>query len=512
MRSAVAAAITLGIALLVVNFARFGADWPAQDFRAYIAQHGLSVWSNAWYGGIALPGYSVLYPPLAAVSGSSAVGVASVTLAAWFAAQLGPSRGGLPAVAFCSAVTLCLIDSLVVGQVTFLLGVAFAAGALVALRANRRWWTALGAAGASLGSPLAGLFLVFAALALLRTYGWRRVALLAPALLGSAVTAVTDAGGGPFPYKAPTLEAVAICCGLILLLTDRRDRAVRDFALWYVGISAVLFLFANPVGTNLGRLGKLAVLPLAVLYLVVRTLPPWRRLGVVVGVGLAAYWSLIPLFTSLDNGRHDPGRPVAYYRGLLGFLQTQNPVNGRLEIPFTRTHTESNWVARSFPLARGWERQIDLGENNVLYKPLTPTTYRRWLDKNAVSLVATSTLEPDGGGKPEARLLQHPPSYLQPVWRDDHWRVWRVVNPQPIADGAARLTGLGPASLTLRFDRAGSSVVRVRASPMWEVSAGPASLYRTKDGWLDVRSSSAGGVTLRARVTFALLDPTDRLR
>src|SRR5881392_3710481 len=59
-RCAATAAVTLVLALLAIAFARFGADWPAQDFRAWVAQHGLSVWTNAWYGGSALPGYSVL--------------------------------------------------------------------------------------------------------------------------------------------------------------------------------------------------------------------------------------------------------------------------------------------------------------------------------------------------------------------------------------------------------------------------------------------------------------------
>jgi hypothetical protein len=512
LRSAVVAVLTCAIATLVVFYARFGADWPAQDFRAYVARHGLSVWTNSWYAGSALPGYSVLYPPLAALIGSSAVGVVSATAAAAFGALLAPQRTRVLDGAFCAAVMLCVLECLVIGQTTFLLGAAFGAAALAALRDGRHAATAVAAAGCSLASPLAGLFLIMGGLGLSRSYGWRRVARLAPGLLGAAVAAVMDSGGGPFTYRLVTLGAISLFCGIALALTDRSDAGLRDFACWYLLIAAAAFVVANPVGANLNRLGKLVALPLAIFYLATRTLPTWRRIGVVAGIGLAAWWSLIPLVTAVRWGAHDPGRDVAYYRGLLGYLSKQDPTAGRIEIPFTRTHTEAYWVGRSFPLARGWERQVDLGENDVLYSRLSAASYRRWLDDHAVSMVGVSTLEPDIGGQPEVDLLRHPPSYLRPAWHDRHWRVWRVVHPTPLADGPARVTSAGQASVELRFREPGSSLLRVRASPMWMVDDGDASLTRTSDGWLRVRTDRAGDVTLHARLTWALLDPANDLR
>lgn len=511
-RSACTAVATLLFALLVVEFARFGADWPAQDFRAYVAQHGLSVWTNAWYAGSAVPGYSVLFPPLAAVLGSSGVGVLSATAATAFGAALAPSASTRYVVAFCAAVLVSVLECLVIGQTTFLLGVAFAAGALVALRADRPVLVAVAALASSLASPLAGLFLIFGGLALLHSCGWRRALLFAPAAVGSAVAALVDSGGGPFTYRLVTLAAISTFSAVALLLTDRSDRTVRDFACWYFAIAAVAFVVANPVGANLNRLGKLVALPLAVYYFASRPLPAWRRAGVLVAAALAAWWSLIPLVSAVRWGAHDPGRHVAYYRGLLGYLRTQHPIDGRVEIPFTRTHRESYWVARSFPLARGWERQVDLGENKVLYSRLSASTYRRWLDDNAVSMVALSTLEPDIGGRPEADLLQRPPTYLHLVWRDEHWRVWKVIDPTPIANDPARVTELGQASIRLHFAHRGTSLVRMRSSPMWQVTDGSARLTRSADGWLLVTSERSGDVVLRAGLNWAVLDPTNHLR
>jgi len=449
VRCAATAAATLVLALLVVAYARFGADWPAQDFRAWVAQHGLSVWTNAWYGGSALPGYSVLYPPLAAALGSSAVGVLSATAAAALGATLAPDRRRWSA-AFCAAVVLCVLECLVIGQTTFLLGVAFAALALVGLRSRRPGLAVTGAALSSLASPLAGVFLIFGGLGLLRVLGWRRVLPLAAGLLGSLVAAVVDSGGGPFTYRLVTLLAIAAFAAGTFAITDRNDRGLRDFALWYVAVSAAAFVVANPVGANLNRLGKLVALPLAVYYLATKALPRRRRVAAVLAVVLAAWWSLIPFVTAVRWGVDDPGRHLAYYRGLLGYLRGQDPTAGRLEIPFTRTHTEAYWVARSFPLARGWERQVDLGENDVLYHPLTAADYRRWLDENAVALVATSTLEPDVGGANETRLLRHPPAYLHEVWHDAHWRVWRVAGSRPLASAPASVTAQPPPATSTR--------------------------------------------------------------
>jgi hypothetical protein len=82
----------LALACLIAWFAKWGPDWPAQEYRAWTVQHfGLTAWSNFWYSGVALPGYSVLYPAVAAALGTSLTGVAAVLLAAAAAAGLGPA-------------------------------------------------------------------------------------------------------------------------------------------------------------------------------------------------------------------------------------------------------------------------------------------------------------------------------------------------------------------------------------------------------------------------------------
>ena len=58
--------------------------------------------------------------------------------------------------------------------------------------------------------------------------------------------------------------------------------------------------------------------------------------------------------TAISRSFGDESSRPAYYAGLTGFLQTQDPDRSRLEIPTLRQHWEAYYVARDFPIARGW--------------------------------------------------------------------------------------------------------------------------------------------------------------
>src|SRR5947207_13559755 len=59
------------------------ADFAAQAFRSDLfADHGFLIWNNYWYAGHYLPGYSLLFPPLAAALGPRLVGAFSAVVAA----------------------------------------------------------------------------------------------------------------------------------------------------------------------------------------------------------------------------------------------------------------------------------------------------------------------------------------------------------------------------------------------------------------------------------------------
>src|SRR5439155_24330503 len=91
-----------------------------------------------------------------------------------------------------------------------------------------------------------------------------------------------------------------------------------------------------------------------------------------------------------------PSAQSSYYRPHLGFLFRTDPARALVEIPFTRSHWEAAEVAPHFPLARGWERQADIGRNGLFYDGvLNEVTYATWLTERAVAFVALPDAKPD---------------------------------------------------------------------------------------------------------------------
>src|SRR5919106_370600 len=100
------------------------ADLAAQTFRTELFEaHGFEVWSNAWYGGIHLPGYSLLFPALASVLGIRLVGAIAAVASAWlFAALVRPRYGDRAGLAVW-LLGLGAATNLFAGRLTFALGV-----------------------------------------------------------------------------------------------------------------------------------------------------------------------------------------------------------------------------------------------------------------------------------------------------------------------------------------------------------------------------------------------------
>lgn len=502
-------ALEIVVAAFIAVVARWGPDWPAQEFRAWSANHvGLTAWTNQWYSGEALPGYSVIYPAVSSLLGAPLTGLLAVAAAAAGASRLAPPGGRYRQVGYRMSVAVVLAADLVIGQIPYLLGVAFGVWALWGLRARHPGLATALSAACSLASPLTGAFLLLAAPAIATAYGWRRALPFGAGIAGVAIAALYGGAGGPFPFLGRIFIYVAAFAILCVVLTSREDRAIRVLGITYGMAAIALFVVANPVGGNIARLGQLIALPM--LWHVVPRLRWRRRAAVLPLVALAALWPVWPSMTSIVRGSVDPSRSQPYYAGLLAFLRSQDPRGGRLEVVFTREHWESLYVAQTFPLARGWERQTDMGTNRVLYHRITAAAYRQWLDVNGVSLVALPNVAIDFGGKPEAALLRRPPSYLTPIWHDRNWQVWRVRGARGLVTGPASISSLGAASFVLDFTRRGTATVRIRANGMWAVTNGDGCVESDRRGWLTVAAAAPGRLTLRARIGFGALSSGTR--
>ena len=258
------------------------------------------------------------------------------------------------------------------------------------------------------------------------------------------------------------------------------------------------FLVPTAVGGNAARLGALFTGPL----LVCVPLRGARRTAVLATVPLLLYWQLMPPVRDFSLSAGDPSTQTSYYAPLLAELG-RRPL-GRVEVPTTRSHWEARDLAdRGVPLARGWQRQLDRQRNALFYVGrLTAAGYRGWLRDNAVRWVALPDVPLDDSARQEAALLRAGVPGVRQVWRGRHWRLFSVSGTPPMATGA-RLVGLAPESFTLRVRTAGRSLVRVRWSPYWGLTAGAGCVRRAAGGWVEVKALRGGTVSVGQRFSLA---------
>ena len=505
-RPEILTAILCGIVLAI---GQRGPDLPAQAYRVFLVRHhGLVAYDTHWYAGHPLPGYSLLFPPLAAFLGPRLVGaLACIAGTALFARLLrGRARGGDDLAIIWFAV-VSVVD-LIVGRLPFALGLTLGIGALVAVKEHRRWWAWGLAILCACASPLAGAYLLIAAAAWWPDVRSRAVP-LSGALIGIMAAALFGEGGW-FPYPWTTLLIIMILVVGGLIVVPRDQRLVRRGLLVYAAASTVLFPFNNPIGGNMIRLGAMVGGPVIALG-VLRARGPWfgvdRRwvLGVV-SIPLLI-WGFAPLPTAFAVGRDNPSAHSSYYAGLLRYLDAHGIAAGRLEVPLTDSRWEADYLATHVSLARGWERQVDRGRNDVLYNVnLSAAAYHQWLLDNGVRWVALPDVALDDSEKGEGRLLgDHTPSYLKLVWSNRHWKLWAVKDARPIVSGAAKLVKLGISSIDLQATGKGAAVVLVRWTKFWRVDIGQACIAPTPDGWTQVDIQQPGLIRISADVNIGSL-------
>jgi hypothetical protein len=218
-------------------------------------------------------------------------------------------------------------------------------------------------------------------------------------------------------------------------------------------------------------------------------------------------WGFAPLPTAFAVGRDNPSAHASYYVGLLRYLDAHHGAAGRLEVPLTESRWEADYLAAKVSLARGWERQVDRGRNDVLYNGnLSAKAYYQWLLANGVRWVALPDVPLDDSEKGEGRLLgDHTPPYLNLVWQNQHWKLWAVRDARPIVSGPARLVNLGISSIDLQATSKGTAVVLVRWTRFWRVTGGQACIAPTTDGWTQVEVQQPGPIRISTDVNLGSL-------
>ncbi|WP_372347375.1 hypothetical protein [Streptomyces sp. KL116D] len=471
-----------------------GGDLAAQEAWArFAADHGASAYNLFWYGGMHTANYSLISPYLMAEIGVRPVTVTSGLVAAWLGAVLVVRTGIARPVGPAVLLSLALWCNVASGRTTFALGLAFGLGACVLLRGRPAHPAAvLCAALATMASPVAGLFLaVVGAGHLLVRDWWRAAVCMAPPALVVAATTLL------FPFKGeqlmpqdriwpPVLFALAA-----VVAAPARWRVTRWAAAVYALGTVVTYLVPSPVGTNVERLAELAA-P-AVLLAALRTPGLRRTRAVLLAVALVLSSAWVAQKTA-DDLRVSTRVPTwaAETGGVVRELRRLGADRTRVEVIPARNHREATALAPYVNMARGWNRQLDIERGRLFYDgSFSAATYRAWLDRWAVGFVVLPEGRPDGFAEQEAAFVRRGIRYLEPVWRDPHWRVYRVRDAVPLVSAPATVVRSDGARVTVRFPRAGTATLRVAYSP-WLKAEGGCLTVRRRGEFTELVAPAAG--------------------
>ncbi|MDP9227775.1 MAG: hypothetical protein M3M99_01835, partial [Actinomycetota bacterium] len=420
------------------------ADHAAQVFRSGLFEsEGLSAWNNLWFGGHHLPGYSLLFPPLAALIGPRLLGVLAIVAASLLFAGIAYRRWGerarLGVIWFAAGSSI----SLFTGRLAFSLGIAIALGAVLAAQTGKRPLAVVLAVLCPLASPVAGLFLVCGAVAQALAERRRAGLELAAAALSTVVlVALAFPEGGSEPFVFSSFQPALLIALAVFLAIPKEERMLRYGVAAYGGALALAFLIDSPMGGNATRMGSLFLGPVLAFGL-------WRRqrFALLLLAPLLIYWQWSPVVRDLETVHAQPSVEADYYAPVRDYLRgvTRNE-QYRVEVLPAAHHWEAAYVPRGIYIARGWERQLDRKLNSLFYRddnePLTAAEYRDWLDDLAVGFIAVPDAPLDYAGEAEARLISQGLPYLEQAFTSRDWTVYKVVDPEPLAVGAGDLVKL----------------------------------------------------------------------
>lgn len=489
-------------------------DLPAHLLRSKLfSAEGFGLWNNWWYGGAHDVLYSVLFPPIAAATSPQLAAAVAATATAGLFEPLARRRFGPDAWLGSLWFALGTATSLYTGRLTFAFGLLPAVATVLALQRRQPWLASGLGLLTALCSPVAAVFAALGGGAFTSAawIGERRLraglpglAIVVCSLLPVGLLAIAFPEGGTEPFAFSTLWPLPLIAIGLLLVIPKDDYTFLCGVVLYTAGCVVAYLAPTAVGSNAARLGDLLAGPLAALFC-------WpRRWKLLLAVSLPLlYIQCYAPIRDLTNASGQAADSPSFYRPLLSFLERQPGASAptfRIEIPFTSSHWEAYEVAPRFPIARGWERQLDIEYDHLFYGGrLTSATYEAWLHKLAVRFVAVADTSLDYSAVREVALIDRGLPYLRLVATPGRWRVYQVLGAPPIVQGVAQLKAIGPNSFSLQVTKPGTALVRVHFTPYWALTDGAGCV--APDGqFTKLTLRRAGPARLGIRFALARID------
>ncbi|MEU7582279.1 MFS transporter [Streptomyces sp. NPDC041068] len=461
------------------TFANSGGDLAAQDAWAeFVGRHPDSAYNLAWYGGMHPVSYSIVSPYLMSVLGvRTTMMIAGTVSAGLITLILMRSRAVKGLLWPVAAGVFALVCNAISGRVTYGLGQMFALAAVAAVFCwpyrwrYKRWAKALVAAPfaalATMGSPVAGLFvgLVAVALFLSKRYPGAYALGIAPSIVvGLSAWLFPFSGTQPMSFGSASLPLLFAV--LVYFLVPKEWKTVRITSAVYGAFVLGVWIVNSQIGSNITRLAMsfaavvlLAALPYAV---------PKSRKWYAIVLGIATFVGWVGFKTGDDIVHTTPQASwTRELAPLVNELQEVGAEKGRVEVVPARSHREASALAPYVQLARGWNRQADMERNPLFYDDtLNSANYHEWLQRWSVHYVVLPKGEPDGdGGKREAQLVEDGLPYLKQVWVDSNWQLYEVTDPKPLAEPNAVVERAEQGEMTIRVTKPGRILIRIPYSP-----------------------------------------------
>lgn len=463
---------------------------------------GLTYWFD-WFGGGSSPGsYSVLTPLLSTVLGAPAVGAVAAVVLVALVPRAAARTPHVLAATWLSALTAGF--NLWAGRIPFALGCAVAVAALIAVRERRLLLAISASVVTMLCSPVPGAFLTFAvAVTALPGRTYRKLGIAVCAASGFTFLALVIYFGNPGP-EGYAIGSGLLTAGTALLMLLARPPAALRLVLWCTAAGAVLLtLFPNGMGSNFTRLPWIC-LPVAV----VATATARRKLvalAVLPAVALGANATIVDLVRS-----QTPSASAHYYRPLIRQLdRVPHLDNYRVEVVSNPIiHTAAYALLGHAALAGGYETQEQNQVNALLSDPtlLNATSYKVWLDNNAVGYVAFDRMAVNTS--PEYQLVAHRLPYLRLVSSGRKWLLYRVANRTPIVPPPLRVLSATQAQLRIAVPCRCTTPLRLRYSKFLSaVSRGGRVSGAVRDdgtGWTVLTTPRPGVYVLHGDLTRPL--------
>lgn len=487
---AIAVAVLGGIGYLAAPL--MGGDLSAQMAHADFARsHPLTPVDFRWFSGTITFGYSLWTPPLMALIGSRVLSVVAAVVASWAVTRLlqragarRPAWGGM-------AAAVCQLSSTVEGRTTFNVGMALGLCALLAMgRTERRYRVAMivTAVLAGAASPVAALLLWVCAAARAASGKLTEsvVLVVASGVPVALVSGVFGDGGTQVFISRDFLRVIGASL-LLILAVPRRQVTIRLGTA--IGLAMVVgaYYIPSPVGANAIRLTLLFTFPVVVAF------GRWRRLEIVAAAALV-FLVQPPITYGTIELAGDPATHQAYYRPLAAEIDSLGPVRGRVEVPEITGHWDDVFLARTFPLARGWLRQTDEKLNKqVFYDGATTSgAYHAFLRRSAVQYVAVPDAALTLWGSRETTLIDAHPPYLQQVWRNQHWTLYAVRAATPVVGAPGVLLSYSADRVWLDAPAHATVAVRLRWF-RWLSVSGPDSCIARSGASVSLHTGARGG-------------------